>query len=287
MNLLRKFLKLFRRNPWLLLRHIRGRFLSHLPDALLPNSPFEGRVNGLRFQFDLSMDRNIRRMYCGCHELEVISVIDRVLQKGDVFVDVGANIGYLSAYAAGRVGKAGHVHAFEPVPEYFDRLRSVSEANPDYDIKVRQCALGERSGNEEIAVTSRPNIGFNTMVPGIMGPERTRYSVKVPVARLDDYIQSHVAQNISLIKIDVEGFESLVLKGLSRYFANADPLPVIVCEIIPHTYPIFEFSLQMLWDYMAASGYRALDIIDMESRLDMAQLPQGSAVDVVFMPSDN
>ena len=192
------------------------------------------------------MDRNIRKMYFGCHELEVVSVMDRVLQKGDVFVDVGANIGYLSAYAAGIVGTSGQVHAFEPVPEYFDRLRSVSDANPDYDIKVNQCALGERSGNEEIAVTSRRNIGFNTMVPGMMGPERTRYSVKVPVARLDDYIQSHVPRKISLIKIDVEGFESLALKGLSKYFPTADPLPVIVCEIIPDTYPILEFSLQML-----------------------------------------
>ena len=244
-------------------------------------------VNGLRFQFDLSLDRNIKKMYLHCYEIEVASVINRVLKKGDVFVDVGANIGYLAAYAAGVVGTSGQVHAFEPVPEYFERLRSVSDENPDYDIKVHQCAVGEQSGDEEIAVTSRRNIGFNTMVPGIIGSERTSYSVSVPVVRLDDYISKNISRNITLVKIDVEGFESLVLKGLSSYFPNADPLPVIVCEIIANTYPIFDLSLQMVWDYMGENGYRALDIVDMKSPLDIAQLPRTSAIDVVFVPADS
>ena len=235
----------------------------------------------------MSLDRNIKKMYLQCYEIEVASVIKRVLKKGDVFVDVGANIGYLSAYAAGVVGSSGQVHAFEPVPAYFDRLRFVSEENPGYDIKVNQCALGEQSGKEEIAVTSRRNIGFNTMVPGIMGPERTSYSVSVPVVRLDDYIQKNVSRNIALVKIDVEGFESFVLRGLTSYFPDADPLPVIVCEIIPYTYPISDFSLQMLWDYMGENGYKALDIVDMKSQLEVAQLSQTSAIDVVFAPTDS
>jgi len=104
---------------------------------------------------------------------------------GDVFVDVGANIGYISAIALGLVGQSGVVHSFEPVPDYFMRLKNIPAANRGYRHIVNQCALGERDGSAKIAVTNTSNIGWNTMVPKFMSAETTKEKIEVPVKRLD------------------------------------------------------------------------------------------------------
>src|ERR1051326_753995 len=79
----------------------------------------QGRVGPVRFDYDFSLGGTVRTMYAGAYATELVGLLRKILQPGDKFVDVGANIGYLSAVGAGRVGTAGRVLSFEPAPIYF------------------------------------------------------------------------------------------------------------------------------------------------------------------------
>ena len=66
--------------------------------------------------------------------------MEKYLSYGDTFIDIGANIGYLSMIGANIVGKDGAVHAFEPVPHYFKILEKLAKMNSGYKIIVNPIA---------------------------------------------------------------------------------------------------------------------------------------------------
>ena len=238
------------------------------------------RINGVLFEFDFDYDPVIRAMHNGVYEIETIIAVTKLLKKGDTFIDVGANIGYLSAIAMGLVGKTGQVHSFEPVPDYFQRLEKMAIANRGHKVIVNQYALGERPGPARIAVTNLTNIGWNTMIPDFMSSETQKETIEVEVYRLDDYLKEKGLRDISLIKIDTEGFEFPVLKGLSGYFESTDNRPAIICEIAPDAYPLLGVSPAHLSEYMKRYGYRAFSLVNNNAEIDITTLEK--TTDVVF-----
>lgn len=154
----------------------------------LPKSPVKKKVNGILFEFDFDYDPTVKAMYHGTYELSTVAAMQTFLKRGDTFIDVGANIGYLSVIALGLVGKEGQVHSFEPVPAYCEKLRRVAQENREYRLAVNQCALGEKEGTAEIAVTRLANIGWNTMVPSFMDEQARKETLTIDVYRLDKCI---------------------------------------------------------------------------------------------------
>lgn len=247
----------------------------------IPKSPLKQRINEILFEFDFDYDSEIKAMYDGVYEMDTVDAMRRFLKKGDTFVDVGASIGYLSAIATGFVGKVGQVHSFEPVPEYFHRLKDMAVKNRGYEIVPNQCALGEEKGTTRIAVTNLSNIGWNTIVPRFMSNETVKETIEVPVHRLDSYIKEKAVDKISLIKIDTEGFEFPVLKGLSGYFKNTNHRPAIICEIAPAAYPLLGCSLAHLSEYMKRYNYHAFNIVDTHAEVDITKLEK--TTNVIFI----
>jgi FkbM family methyltransferase len=214
---------------------------------------------GVRFECDFALDPRVRDMFFGVYEPEETALLERELRPGDVFVDAGANIGYFSAVAASRVGPTGEVHAFEPVPRLYDRVRAFRDANPARAIHVHPEALGDSEGTAEIRETRRRNIGWNTMVPGFMAAAETRGRHAVRVRRLDAYLRDRGVARVALLKIDVEGYELPVLRGATGHFERGDR-PVIVCEVAPAAYPLLGLRVADLFDLLARFGYRATDL---------------------------
>ncbi|MCK9602794.1 MAG: FkbM family methyltransferase [Candidatus Omnitrophica bacterium] len=268
-------------NPLLFFMHSIVQARKLIP---LPSSPVKKAINGVVFEFDFSYDPAIKSMYIGGYELDTVQALKKYIKKGDTVIDAGANIGYLSANIAGFVGKTGQVHSFEPVPQYFARSKKLSMMNPEYKILVNQSALGDREGIVNIKVTSQRNIGFNTIVPGSMSNEKKiKEILQVPIGRLDDYIKEKSLDNISLIKIDVEGYEFPVLKGLSGYLDNAKRYPVIICEIVPSVYALMGHKLGELSEYMQKYTYDAYSLINHNKKIDISKLRRIS--EVVFIPA--
>ena len=247
----------------------------------MPPLPVQRAIGDVQFEYDLAGYHGTAPMYFGSYALLSVEAIRRFLRPGGIFIDVGANIGYLSAVAANCVGPLGQVHAFEPVPRYFSRLKALADRNPNFTIVANCCAAGEANGSSRIFLTREP--GQNTIVPGYKSGAEILGIETVATMRLDSYIRLQGLEEISLIKIDAEGFELPILRGLERYFASAAHRPVILCEIAPRAYSLLGSRPHDLRDFMARFGYSAFDVIDAATPIDITTL--SSVDDVLFLPS--
>jgi FkbM family methyltransferase len=157
----------------------------------------------------------------------VVHWISQRLQPGEVFFDVGAHYGWMSLRGADRVGPAGHVVAFEPSPvlvgilNYHKRVNRVAQmtidarAVSDHDSKSATFFLL----NEGLSSRNSLTIG-NDNAPFVSQPEKT--VLMVSTVTLDSYCRE-TDLIPSLVKVDVEGAELMVLEGAQQLMANYHP----------------------------------------------------------------
>ncbi len=183
-----------------------------------PKLPVLKVIDGIHYEIDFHFDllhgddtysrRAIKQICLDAYEPMTVQTIRKWLKPGDTFLDVGANLGYLSAVGASVVGTDGQVHSFEPVPAYYEKVEKLSTMNPDYKIKANQYAVGDEDGHVTMHIHGS-GIGESSVVPSQVGNDNLRERLQVPIVRLDTYIAKHKLDRISLIKIDVEGFRIL------------------------------------------------------------------------------
>lgn len=156
-------------------------------------------------------------IYCGLHEFPDMAFLLHVLRKGDLFVDIGANVGSYTVLASSAIGAKGY--CFEPVPSTFDRLMTNIRLN---NLEGRVVALNVALGN------SRGKINFssdqNCMNHVIADDEITESKITVNVSTLDDELKD----SPFLMKIDVEGFETPALEGAENTLRNEELCCVIM-----------------------------------------------------------
>lgn len=232
----------------------------------LPELPAERVINGVRFrfEFDFTLVDNseteafrrmlIKDMFYETYRMLLVRTIERYLRPGGIFFDLGASLGYISALAAGFVGKSGQVHAFEPIPPYFRSIEVLASLNPDYQIFPNQCAVGEVSGEARIAVDTAVFSGSSLAADTDADGEQF---ITVPLVSLDDYIEERGIADISLLFVEVEGYELPALKGMQRYLNRTGRRPPIVCTVHPHYYPVNGYTLNDLAAFIEAYGYAA------------------------------
>ncbi len=224
------------------------------------------------FEYKLEPYLNIddfRAMYSGSYDIALTNLLRNELRSGDIFIDVGANVGYVSAVAASLVGRDGGVHSFEPLKPCFSRLEVLVRLNPGYDIVVNNFALGETETVARIAFSLAGDSRNATLVPGTVKAE----SDTVPVRRLDRYISATIRrpERIRLIKVDVEGFEFPVLLGLSEFFEGTPFRPLIVCEIKPWELPKLNYTVDQFDSYMKRYSYQAFSMVNRWRKVDFAK----------------
>lgn len=138
-------------------------------------------------------------------EADVHDTILGLLEPGDTFVDVGANIGYYTILGSHLVGDGGRVVALEPVPETAATLRRNVEANGRANVTVVEAAATD--GTVDSVAIAVPGSHFGRAAIGpAQGDVRT-----VPARTLDDACSDVGA--VRLIKLDVEGHELAALRG--------------------------------------------------------------------------
>lgn len=253
----------------------------------VPRSSISKKINGVLFRFDFNYSQKVKKMYFGSYESRIVEVLKSFLKKGDTFIDVGANVGYLTAIAAGCVGISGQVHSFEPVPEYFEKLKSFADENSQYKIKTNQFALGIEEKAEKIYIGGKSHIGNNTFFPELLGGIKAVETLDVSVIRLDKYIEERGINKIKIIKIDVEGFEFPVLLGLEKffnkcYFNKLSMLPLIICEVCPPAYKLLGYKLEDLFEYMQRFNYFPFSILNSKKELNIKKIKKESTMNILF-----
>ena len=168
-------------------------------------------------------DWTCRTAYEGTYEREVLHLLNNLLDEGNVVVDVGANVGIISAHASGLVGRTGRVIAVEPSPRCIDDLKEVTEGLGN--VTVIEAALGDDTGTLELTGWDNPDHrGLGSAVHGHRAglPEnwQTGVSLHVQQLTLNQVLTDHLGgqPQIDLLKVDVEGYEPFVLKGAPDLF---------------------------------------------------------------------
>jgi FkbM family methyltransferase len=169
-------------------------------------------------------------------------LILKQVKKGDVIVDVGANIGYYTMLLA---QKAKKVYAFEPDSVNFEILGKNIKANNLKNVVAIKAAVGSKEGKLEL-YKSKENFGdhklFKTLIPA--GTSIDREAIKV--IKLDDFIK----EKVDLIKIDTQGWEPEVIDG-SKKIIEKDK-PIIFMEYSPASYKLAKLDGNKMMEFCKA-----------------------------------
>ena len=169
-----------------------------------------------------SMTGATGNIYFGLHEFEEMGFLLHFLRREDLFVDIGANVGSYTVLASGVCGAT--CMSFEPVPETFQHLKNNIAENKIGDLaSLFNEAVGAEEG--KLIFTS----GLDTVNHVVADDERNAHqTIDVKVNTLDDKMIGNTSN--LLIKIDAEGFETAVLKGMTNTLQK-DTVKAIIIEL--------------------------------------------------------
>jgi FkbM family methyltransferase len=211
--------------------------------------------------------------YNGLDEPEEMGLLLHLLRPGDVFVDIGANIGSFTVLAAS-TGDVACV-AFEPVPRTFDLLaRNVAFNAMTNCVQLRQQGLSDEPDSLRFTTTLD---SMNHVLPN--SSTGTESAVAVQVVRLDD-VDLPETKDSMIFKIDVEGYELSVLKGAANTLRAVEALCVIMeTNGSSERYGVSDVELIAL---MGTYGYQPYSYLPFERRFEPIQASE-THINTVFV----
>ena len=161
-------------------------------------------------------------IYYGVWEPAISRIVERSLAPGDLFVDIGANIGYDTLLAATRAD----VVAIEAAPHIYRKMLHNLDRNPELARRVRavNVAVSDHAGELDLYDFGPRNIGATTTLPSRHGKK----CATVAAAPLLDILSAEELARVRLIKMDVEGAETVILNDIFDHLeAFSDDMSII------------------------------------------------------------
>jgi FkbM family methyltransferase len=187
----------------------------------------------------------------GSYEAELLRLIGTMDLKGSICVDIGANLGLHSLAMSAAVGPSGTVFAFEPEAHNFHLLEHNLQINGVSNVIPRRMAAGDTEGF--CRLTLNPwNYGDHRVGTTSLGGQ---FFQEVAQTTIDACLQNVPQGTVGLIKIDVQGYECQVLKGM-RATLDRNPQTVLILEVFP--------------DALRATGHSALQLMQMARDLGLS-----------------
>ena len=188
-------------------------------------------IGPLAVEVDLTEPQG-RFIFFRGYERAEVAFLRKQLRPGDVAVDVGAHVGFLTAIMANAVGPKGRVYAFEPDPRSFAHLANMAGLKTGR-IEARRTAVLDHSADGVSAVRFYCDPAFpmystsRSELAGVHARE-----VEVPAISLDAFFRQERISRIDFVKIDVEGSEGAVIEGMLEVLQQGCR-PAILCEVRP------------------------------------------------------
>lgn len=212
-------------------------------------------------------------------EVPVERLLKRALREGDIFFDIGANVGFYTFLAAPLCGENGWVHAFEANPKLSTNLiRSAGLNRFPKHIVINSKAVGETHGGE-IALYL-PSNNCSTGIPSTIQHEwlNSGSKISVPLISIDGYVLENKIVRLDVVKIDIEGGELNAFKGMVETFKNTPPA-LVICELMAETLSFVKDegnyrrsasapgSIEII-KFMGSQGYQPWHIRTRDGKLD-------------------
>lgn len=220
------------------------RIMRVLLNLFFPSRRFsirEASLFGARM-FVYSDQHTGRKILLSQFEREETAFLGNFVQDGFVCLDIGSNVGYYSILFA---SKGAKVHAFDPVRENVALLSLTGALNPSLAIELRNCAIGDENGSIDFYIpeqTSLARIQSNSKAKG----EDKRIVELITIDQLD-------LPRVDVVKIDVEGAEEKVIKGMLNTLERCKP-KLLMVELVEEHLLEFSSSIGAVFELLASKG---------------------------------
>ena len=187
-----------------------------------------------------------------CDAVPWLDRIEPLISSNDVVFDIGANIGVVTNWFAHR---CQHVHAFEPHPDNFDKIKSQQKLRNMNNITLHDIALGKDVSRMQLHV--KEFHGHHSL--GDVVSSQTVDNIEVNVRTVDGISEELKIDKINFMKIDVEGFESDVLRGASSFLENKK-IDYILFELQETILHSINRTSQEVFEIIFDAGYQIIDL---------------------------
>ncbi|MDP9173953.1 MAG: FkbM family methyltransferase [Planctomycetota bacterium] len=160
----------------------------------------------------------------GTSEPDTQSAMQAHLKPGDAFWDIGCNVGFLTVIGARLVGSKGSVYSFDPIPNHVELTRHNAEVNKFDHVQVFQNAVASSAGKVKFAVAAIPS--QSTLVADGFTKEGAT-SIEVETVTVDQLVHEKGLRPPNVVKIDVEGAEVEVLRGMCNVLRERRPVIIL------------------------------------------------------------
>ncbi len=213
----------------------------------------QGLGTGLKFCPDKSNPDFAK----GTYELPLQKAFASYVQPGNVFYDIGANIGFFTVLAAQLVGRSGQVYAFEPVPENAERVRYNAKLNRFSNVTVFQKAVSANIGEGNLLLAHHSG---GATLSHVGTPPDLRGAMKVDLVCIDNLVEQKKMKPPTVVKVDVEGAEIDVLKGMLKTIDQYKP--IIFYEVDDGNKEAFQQKSDALETFIRQLGYKIVHLED-------------------------
>ena len=208
-------------------------------------------INGYNIFIDVSTDVGRKIYFTGSYEEAETNFCFKIIKKGDICIDIGANIGFYTLLFSILCSENGKVYAVEPVGRNLDILKyNISLNNlKNVDVIELPCYKSE----EYIYIKETKDTAYSHLVESFERKENFQTNC-IKATTLDRIIEQNGIKNVKLLKIDVEGAEYFVLEGGRNSFASG-LFEYILVEVGEQNLKRFNSSSEGIIEFMEGFGY--------------------------------
>jgi FkbM family methyltransferase len=190
------------------------------------------------------------------------------------FLDIGANIGYTTWVFSQFLAPGKKIFSFEPEQKNFEILsKFVAAKKLGHLVSITQAACGESNGTIKLLKNEKHHADHRVLttelekIKSTIGPE-----FEVPIYSMDSFAEQHkIIHDISFVKIDVQGYENPVIKGMSKIILN-NPKIIIAFELSP--------------EQISELGFKPQDLIDQFAHMNLYQINKNGSLQKVLSRND-
>jgi len=213
-------------------------------------------VAGETARFYVYSKSNIEALNSLGGERQTLEFLIGKLRHGDCVYDIGAATGLYTVLLAKAVGESGEVVAFEPADHTYERLREHLELNQVTNVRAFRLALGDAEGRVGLSLGT---VAGSSRI--VRSAERRSGGETVEWAKVvngDRLVEAQKLRVPKAVKIDVEGYELAVIRGLSQTLAQPQ-CELVCCEVHPSLLPASETPEKVL-DLLRSLGFHRIEI---------------------------
>lgn len=193
----------------------------------------------------------------GWWEPTISGIFSTSLEKGDIVIDIGANVEYYTLLASSLVGATGKVYAIEASPRIFKRLERNVSINSICNVKLFNVAVSNEAGKVWIWTAPESNLGHSTIVNKVALADGHRQEAEVPSNVISALVPLNDLLAARLIKMDIEGAERLAIEGVLPHLCEFSERTEWLIELSPAFSPGGYQDTDWIFNSFIEAGYSA------------------------------